>query len=335
MLKQKIIERISDTDRVLGIDSSRCSRARFSQSPCRRCMENCLKDAIRLNGGVRLDEIQCSECMSCVSLCPTGALKMNLNIFSLISRLEKTRFPVLGCHHKPDILCHAKTPCFGFLSEEILIAFSGLIKNPIQINLTGCSGCENGYIRDFLKERCKRIQEKISINIEEKIRLVEKEEDLDFQEETIDRRSFFRSLKTNISKEAFSLLENNQSADTSEFYGSKVISSKRDLLNKSVPAFSEREKKKLFQNYYFSVVIDEPCEKCFACIGVCPSGALKIEENGSQEEVFFNASLCNGCGLCGSFCTKGSITIKSFQGLNPFGFVSAEKLPFKNVKQIN
>jgi len=93
---------------------------------------------------------------------------------------------------------------------------------------------------------------------------------------------------------------------------------------------------RILENYYYDLVIDDNCDMCFACIGMCPTGALKSNEHESINEettplkpplergelkrgMLFNASFCNGCGLCSDFCAQSSINIKQgFSGDSPF-----------------
>lgn len=84
---------------------------------------------------------------------------------------------------------------------------------------------------------------------------------------------------------------------------------------------------KILANYYFDLVVDDNCDMCFACIGMCPTGALKSNEHESINEehtplskggMLFNASFCNGCGLCSDFCMQSSISIKHGFSGNPF-----------------
>ncbi|MDP3297570.1 MAG: hypothetical protein Q8N09_08275 [Thermodesulfovibrionia bacterium] len=114
--------------------------------------------------------------------------------------------------------------------------------------------------------------------------------------------------------------------------------------DKEKAARNDKEKglsNKILANYYFDLVVDDNCDMCFACIGMCPTGALK-EPHVSDDEhesinkehtplnpplvrgelkggMLFNASFCNGCGLCSDFCVQSSISIKhGFSGETPF-----------------
>ncbi len=54
---------------------------------------------------------------------------------------------------------------------------------------------------------------------------------------------------------------------------------------------------------------------------MCPTGALKSAEEEPDTMLFFNSSLCTGCGLCESFCRNNTIRMKKgFSGVLPFQF---------------
>jgi ferredoxin len=75
---------------------------------------------------------------------------------------------------------------------------------------------------------------------------------------------------------------------------------------------------------YYTINLNEDCNNCFACVGMCPSGALKISRDDADtvSSLSFNTSLCNGCGLCRDFCFNNALNMKQgFSGANPFDFI--------------
>ena len=51
----------------------------------------------------------------------------------------------------------------------------------------------------------------------------------------------------------------------------------------------------------------ELCISCGACVGVCPVGALELDEEGKSES---NEEICIGCGACIGTCPVEAITEK-------------------------
>jgi ferredoxin len=248
-----------------------------------------------------------------------------MNFPSIIGRLRKIQAPVLSCNVRAGLAAHEKTVCLGFLSEEHLIALLSFLQNPLQMNLPECKDCRNGFIVAVLRERLRSVAEKTSVNAFENIKLVEEKADLDYQEISCDRRGFFRALKNLTAREAMGFFDNTKGEEHTLSYSDKAVPLRRELLNSSLSALSEGKRKRVLEHYYFDVIVDEMCNNCFACVGMCPTGALKRAEEEPDTMLFFNSSLCTGCGLCESFCMKDAIHLKKgFSGVLPFRFNSTQ-----------
>jgi len=179
------------------------------------------------------------------------------------------------------------------------------------------------------------------------IRLIEDKSDLQYQAIPYDRRGFFGALKKLTMEGAASLLDSAADQNQMSSYGDKVLPLKRRLLNsvlsvmieKNVPSREDRGDeavllRKVLNNYYYNLVLDNNCDKCFACAGMCPTGALKGSHISDDEQphlnpplvrwelkggLLFDTSFCSGCGLCSDFCSKRSISVKQgFSGTNSF-----------------
>lgn len=309
MISEKLIDRISGTD-IIEIDQSRCLRMRFNKNKCRTCLEHCSFDAISIDESIDIKRDLCGGCMLCMSECPSGCFEMRSDFHSVMARLRKLQasgfFPVIGCNMKPDLTAHEKTSCLGFLSEEHIIALLFFMPMPLQINLTECIDCRNGFVVDALKKRLESVASKIPLNVSEKIIPVENKAALDFRDVSYDRRGFFRALKELTIHRTAHLFDKSEPLQT---YSNKKLSYRRELLNKMLPILPQKIKSGILKNYYYTVVTDKNCNNCFACVGMCPTGALTISREGSESELAFHTLLCNGCGLCMDFCISSSIHI--------------------------
>lgn len=333
MLREAVIDSISNKASSIFIDWSRCLRMRFNKSNCIKCLELCKSRAIIMAEGIDIRRENCSECMLCVSECPSGCFGIkNADFYFLIARLKKVGssalVPVLGCKERPDLKAHVRTFCFGFLSEEHILALFVYLNEGLQINLAGCSDCRNGFIVDILKKRIETIAEKASIDIADKITLVEKLSDLRYQDISYDRREFFRVLRNRTFLQAAELLENNSPDYITSGYSEKRLPFRRELLNKVFKSFSDENRNSLLASYYYSAYFNENCNNCFACVGMCPTGALKISTRESDPKLTFNSSLCSGCGLCEGFCMNNAILIKR-------GFRGAALQPLESLENVN
>lgn len=269
--------------------------------------------------------------MLCVSSCDSDCFDIKgLDFYSLIGKLRKIESsvgpPVLGCRNHPKTHSHETTFCFGFLSEEHIIALSALMNHPLQIDVSRCVNCRNGFIIAALERRISDVDAKTSIGVVDKVRLIKNKSDLDFEEVSYDRRGFFKALKELTRTQAAGLLGDEDHAEVRHAYSTKTVPVKRELLNRALRVLPEETRKALLMNYYYTVVVADSCNDCFACIGMCPTGALRIEGQGDDRDLVFSTSLCSGCGLCESFCMSGSVAlVNGFLGNNPFEFIRSKR----------
>lgn len=331
MVKGKIIDKALSTAKSIGTDRSRCLRMRFNRNLCSGCTNMCHSGAITIDEDVHILADNCSECMLCVSACPSDCFDISrLDFYSVIGKLRKVQSsvasPVLGCMTNAKTPSHEKTFCFGFLSEEHIIALAVFMNNQFQIDLSGCESCRNSFIVAAFEKRIADVEVKTSLIISDKIKIVKNKAALKFDEVSYDRRGFFKALKDVTVMQAAGLFCDEDTGEELRSYSVKKLPFKRELLNRSLKVLPEESRHGLLKNYYYAVNAAETCNNCFACIGMCPTGALKIEDKGDDRELFFSASLCNGCGLCRDFCFNSALRIeKGFSGGSPFEFISVKK----------
>jgi ferredoxin len=268
--------------------------------------------------------------MLCVSVCPSDCFEIKgHDFYSVIGKLRKAsnsiESPVLGCRNNTKKNYHAKTYCFGYLSEEHLIALYLYMRTPLQIDITGCADCKNGFIGEALEKRIAGIEGKTSVRISDKIKLIKDGSKLKFEDISYDRRGFFKAIKNLTFMQAAEIFDDEDDIGHTQSYSAKKLPLKRELLNMAYNILPEETREAVLKRYYYTVNAGETCNNCFACIGMCPTGALKIENKEEDRELFFSSSLCNGCGLCRDFCMTCSVSIeKGFSNGNPFEFYNAK-----------
>jgi len=325
MLQGEIINKaFGAAEPLISADRSRCVRMRFNKSTCSICTANCKTGAISIDGGIDVNAEKCTECMLCVSECTMGCFTdVAEDFFVLLSRLRKTQNsvprPVLGCKDARNAEAHVKTSCLGFLSEEHLIALTEYLDKPLYLNLTACGTCRNSFIVERLKERVQGARMKTSFSAGKKILLAEKKADLIFEEVSLDRRGFFQALKTMGFTQVAGLIEKND-AELPVSYTEKKLPLKRNVFNAVVKRLAHGNGvNDLLRNYAFTVKTGASCNNCFACIGMCPTGALKMKKDTGGPDLLFNSSLCTGCGLCSDFCPAHGVSVSlGFFGTNYF-----------------
>jgi ferredoxin len=336
MLKEKIIDKA--LRKGIETDRSRCLRMRFNGNSCAKCLEQCRRDAISIHDYVSIDTDICTECMLCVSACPSDCFRIKgADFYSLLGRLRKigqsVTSPVLGCNTRTGTFCHLRTSCFGFLSEEHLMALSLSLQNEVQIDAAGCAECGNGFIVDILTKRLGAVAVKTSARISEKIKLVKSRRALDFQEMSYDRRGFFKAFRNSTFLHAFSLFDNEDPEEGARVYSAKRLPFKRELLNRAIRTLHGEARSLLLRTSYYTVNVSEACSDCFACVGMCPTGALKTEETDGGRGLLFGSFLCSGCGLCMEFCIEKALALrKGFSGNDPFEFYDRRREWFCEVQ---
>ena len=324
MVKDRFIHKESNAGLPIEAQASRCARMRFNKNTCSACSSICKTSALSLDGGVSLDSEKCTLCMLCVSECPSGCLEIKgLRFSNLLSRLGKIEnsHPVLGCKNARDLDAHEKVFCLGFLSEEHLIAAAEFLEKPLCLNLTACAQCGNSFIVQKLKDRVEKAKTKISSGVAAKIRLVEEKSDLVFEDISYDRRGFFQALKA-ITFARVAASGEEAGVPSTRPYSAKAVPLKRELLNMVMKrAPSGNAAAGILENYAFNVRSRSSCNNCFACVGMCPTGALKGKKDAEAAGLLFNSSLCNGCGLCKQICALKAVTLsKGFKGADYFQY---------------
>ena len=289
----------------LIIDASRCLRMRFSESSCRHCVDICPHGAVILEGGLAINRDLCQSCMLCTSVCPVGALEQNNNFSNTLAQLSRVPNPVLGCLRTKEC-SNATLACLGALSEEHLLALCHTLSGKLTLNLTACKDCPNSSMIPHLRQRLEVL---FDIGLQEGsccIVTVESTQDISYHDESVDRRSFFKSFRNSLFQSAAVILSiNDEPTERRADYAGKRVPIRRELLN-SIRIKPSRELLGQIQKHFdVCVTFSEACTMCQGCVAICPTGALKTEaEDGTP---FFEQLLCSGCGLCSEFCLDGAV----------------------------
>ena len=297
----------------LTVNKSRCTRVRWRNSSCRRCIDVCRSDAISIDQmGISVNPDLCTNCMLCASECPTGALlSSDDDIRKLIAVLDKSEVPTIGCRHLSEINCHFKAECLGFLSERHLMILMFALKFPLQLNLTSCSACANGHIVTFLESRIAEIKKKFSDNMEVKFRKVKNKKNLVFKSIQYNRRQFFREIKDKIGKSTTEIVGNLEKINPSS-YKAKVVPDIIDAFNALIPSLNKELQEDVLSNYSFAASIGKSCNYCLICVATCPTGALVRDNNDGRtmKTIKFYGSKCCGCDLCVESCARDAISVQ-------------------------
>jgi Pyruvate/2-oxoacid:ferredoxin oxidoreductase delta subunit len=280
---------------------------RFSESRCRHCSDICPHAAVSLEGGLAIDPGLCRGCLLCTAVCPSGALEQNGEFSACLARLSRVPEPVLGCFRNTEH-SNATLACLGGLSEEHLLSLYHTLAGSLTLNLSLCSDCPNQPMIDHLRLRMDTLSEAGLAHGTCRIDITESAQDLQYRDESVDRRGFFRSIRTSLFSSAAAILSSeNRQTERLTGYSAKRVPARRTLLNTTGNDLSREVDLRIREHFDARVAWDENCSSCQGCVAICPTGAL---QTGSGEEPpLFDQPLCTGCGLCREFCLEGAVRI--------------------------
>lgn len=293
----------------LTVDASRCLRMRFSESGCRRCIDICPHGAVSLEGGLAIDPEQCRGCLLCTAICPSGALEQGSDFSACLARLLRVPEPVLGCIRNKDH-SHVSLACLGGLSEEHLLTLCHSLTGTLTLHLTACSDCQNSTMIAYLRQRIEVLSAAGVLECGCSIVTAESAQDINYRDESVDRRSFFKFFRTSLFQSAAVMLSaNNEQAGGCNEYSVKRLPIRRGLLNGIRNKLSHKSEVQVIKQFDSYASFGDACTKCQGCVAVCPTGALQTGQ--PDDTPTFDQRLCTGCGLCSEFCLDGAVRIST------------------------
>lgn len=288
------------------IDRSRCVRHRCAANACTRCIDACPAGAISWNeSGLGIDAGACTQCLSCLAVCPTAALASpGLSLLRLLSDLAEHPRPVLGCTVQPDMDAHASMSCLGYLAHpEVMTLLALVFADGLQINLTSCGTCPNNHMVQEVEMAHRQVGDLVPGHA---IKLITTCDELDFQAPSMSRRQLFSLFKERATRVAATMVGRLQSVGTSQSYGSKQVPVIRLLLLKALQESSKTLRLHIADRLFGKISFTGQCTGSERCVGVCPTGAIQSsdEDSGPPE---FNQNLCVSCNSCQAFCGNQAV----------------------------
>lgn len=296
-------------------DRSRCLRIRFNESRCERCLVVCPSAAMSLEEGLEIDRDRCSGCLLCSSVCPTGALELSTDFLACVSQLSKVPEPVLGCCRTKE-QANGWLACLGGLSDEHLLHLHRRLNGTLTLNISRCGDCLNNSMLPLLRTRLENLAGGGSCRIV----TVEMAEAVRHREETVDRRSFFKSFRTSLFQTAAVVMTAGaQETERSTGYTAKRLPNRRALLKGVLEQTAPPVKQELEERFFGRITFSEACTACQACAAVCPTGALDKNREDRDKPPLFDPAACTACGLCVEFCW--------YRALLPVNFTAQQREP--------
>jgi len=335
-----------DKPRYVDYDAKICAHSRSNIVGCTRCIDTCPTGAITPNPGedrVTIDAYVCAGCGACASVCPTGAAKYALPAGdALYQRLRVLlgAYAAAGGGH-PVLLVND----MGFGDEMISIMArlgGGLPINvlPFAVNQTTQIGLE------FLLSAGAFGAERVLILLppgkaDEKAGL---ESEVALADAVFDGLGYGKGRIEIVE-------ETDPEALEARLYGLKPMSGMpaADFLpmgrKRSVMALALAHLHAAAPNKVDALALPKGapfgavevkvagCTLCLACVGACPTGALK--DNPEKPQLSFAENACVQCGLCKNTCPEKVISLVprlSFLAASRSHQVVKEEEPFECIR---
>lgn len=282
---------------MINYDNISCIRNSYYHNSCQECVDICPEDLFLVrNNRIAFDSSSCTLCSACVGSCPTESIAIddfdpNLYALQFKFREEKT------------LSCRTNSPCLSAFSSETLLSMVLNGDSSIECDLTACSECEIGNLKETIIKNIDSANISLSeLGLESKLTVVENLE-LD------SKRGIFSKIYSKISKDL-------KISEADEFRIASILR-KADLEKKSFPTKQKvlvellRERVEEFENaelsnhIYSQSIEHDKCTNCGDCMQFCPTDALFPSSD--KLSIFLNPSKCIECGNCNHICKTDAI----------------------------
>lgn len=274
---------------VVGIDESRCSRARLARASCRACVDACHRAALDVVAdGVEAEPGLCDDCGLCAAACPTGAIAIGAGPLDPVRRRGPTAFVACAAGGAGAA---AGPRCTHAIDWRAVAALHDQGVREIVVAVGDCERCERG--------RAARIDDAVA-RIDAAMRsrgrpgiLLRRVDAATWRRRAdvaargaarlLERRAFLRRVLVPGDARA------GRGAPPGGVLGGP---SGGAAVHAHVPAIDA-----------------ERCDGCDACVRLCPTGALAIDATGSRIRYRIDASRCDGCRICTDVCVPAAVTL--------------------------
>ena len=304
--------------RYVDYDAAICAHSRSNITGCTLCIDNCPTGAIQSDGDkVKIDPYICAGCGTCASVCPTGAAKYALPAGdSFYQRLRTLLQTYTGAGGKAAVLLVADTKFGEPMIDAMARNGGGLPSNvlPFSVNEVTMIGL------DFLLAACAFGAERVLVLLGPG-KSGEKD---GLEGEMALAEAIFGGLGYGAGRAGI-IEETDPAALETFLYGLDALAPmpagdflplgrKRSVMNLAL-AHLHKEAPNPVDSLalpsgapFGAIVVDvEGCTLCLACVGACPTGALK--ENEDRPQFGFAEEACVQCGLCKNTCPEKVITL--------------------------
>lgn len=283
---------------------------------CSVCQQNCVTEAIKIDGDVEIDWSKCIHCGVCAAICPTEVFEIqapsdNMILNSIGEALEN-ELVVIECNfvngrfqgkekHAGSKGRKMTVPCVGRFSETFLL--QSILAGGDKVEFVKCtSDCVFSQGLSVVEEMGRRTEYLLKIFRTSAWKDKQKAENVDSVSE---RRRLLRETGVKAMEILFS--QSAQGEGYSPIRG-KTPPHRAELIelakmHTSPSILIERERMP-----FGNIKIDTgKCRLHGICASVCPTDALQFLDNNQGKELSFMLGMCVGCEACVRVCPEKAL----------------------------
>lgn len=292
------------------LEENSCLRRRLRTCSCRRCVDACPSQALTDDSGkVSFNPHKCTSCGVCVASCPGDAF--SFDGFTLNQLLEeqanKESLVISCCRSRCVAENELRLPCVGAMTPESLLFLGLSLNGEVQFNLAECRECENRPAADFFVQLFQHVQRQAGYLFRARLMLVCSGDELP-DDAAGDRRTFLFSLGTSVAEAVKGQFAVEPAQHRKAVKGKRQTA--RTQLIRTILTREPEIQGELIKLCTPEAQVSRSCTHCPRCKAICPTGALKIEKDGTGKLLSYDRTLCTACGLCVTFCKEKAICIR-------------------------
>ncbi len=302
-----LANKISQPAYDVSLVPERCLRKRLNSNRCQLCIDACGASALSVDGRtIVLAKSRCSGCMACVAVCPQDALVSDFELTDLLGKFLQGGELVVSCIRQKQFEAdEIVVPCVGIFSKHLLAAIGVGECRSVTFNVAGCAGCCNRNAAEVFMADYKKVIDSLSEIMSSAIVLAQKGEPRKKSE--VNRRAYLANIREMVAGAAKNHFSSGSTTIKSEKKNGRRLPFKTELVKKIVKRLDADSQKLVLSLLGTWLEVNDNCNCCPLCKGMCPTGAIKIERSEQVKKLRLEMLDCSGCGLCVEFCKRGAI----------------------------